>query len=303
MLRNAVDTYLAVRRAAGFKIEDGAIYLNDFVRFASAQGDTHVASPTAITWAAQARSEAQRATRLKAVIRFARFSHAADHDHEIPPDGVFCSQRRRPPPYLYSEAEIQALMAATTRLGPVGSFRPLMYRTLIGLLASTGLRISEALGLRYKDVRADGLLIDQTKFRKSRIVAIHPTTRAALDEYLVARGKLVSVDDHLFISTWRRRMCRRSVYPTFKELLKAAGLPRQSGQPRPRLIDFRHTYASNALVAGPDRRDHVGRHMLALMTYLGHASPRSTYWYLESSPELMDDIVQVCEKFIEENTP
>lgn len=302
MLKNAVDTYLAVRRAAGFKLEDDAFYLYHFARFASAHGDTHVASQTAIAWAGQARSESQRATRLKIVIRFARFSRAADHNHEIPPDGVFCFQRRRPTPYLYTEAEIQALMAATAQLSPAGSFRPLMYRTLIGLLASTGLRISEALGLRFKDIMADGLLIHQTKFGKSRIVPLHPTTRVALDEYLVERGKLVAFDDHLFISMRRRRMCREAIYRTFRELLAAAGLPRQPDRPRPRLIDFRHSFASNALVAGPDRRNHVGRHTLALMTYLGHASPRSTFWYLESSPALMDDIVRVCEQFIEENT-
>lgn len=302
MLKNAVDTYLGVRRAAGFKLKDDAFYLHHFVRFATVCGDTHVTSQTAIAWAGQASSESQRATRLKVIIRFALFSRAADDKHEVPPAGVFCFQRQRPIPYLYTEAEIQALMAATARLGPAGSFRPLMYHTLIGLLAATGLRISEALGLRFKDIMADGLLIHQTKFYKSRIVPLHPTTRIALDEYLVERGKLAAVDDHLFISKWRRRMCRQAVYHTFKELLRAAGLPRQSEQPRPRLIDFRHSFASNALVAGPDRRDHVGRHMLALMTYLGHASPRSTFWYLESSPALMDDIVRVCEQFIEENT-
>jgi len=303
MLKDAIDTYLAVRRAAGFKLLDDAFYLYHFARFATAQGDTHVKSQTAIAWAGQARTESQRAIRLKAVIRFARFSYAADNRHEIPPQGVFCFQRHRPIPYIYTEAEIQALMDAAARLEPVGSFRPLMYRTLIGLLASTGLRISEALGLCFKDIMPDGLLIRKTKFGKSRIVPLHPTTHLALEEYLVERAKLATTDDHLFISKWRRGMCRQTVYATFKELLKMAGLPRQSGLPRPRLIDFRHSFASNALVVGPDRRDQVGRHTLALMTYLGHASPSSTFWYLESSPLLMDHIVRACEHFVEENTP
>ncbi|MCD2448901.1 tyrosine-type recombinase/integrase [Methylicorpusculum oleiharenae] len=303
MLKDAIDTYLAVRRAAGFKLTDDAFYLFHFARFATAQGDTHVKSQTAIAWAGQARTESQRAIRLKAVIRFARFSYAADNRHEIPPQGVFCFQRHRPIPYLYTEAEIQALMGAAARLEPADSFRPLMYRTLIGLLASTGLRISEALGLCFKDIMADGLLIRKTKFGKSRIVPLHPTTHLALEEYLVERAKLATTDDHLFISKWRRGMCRQTVYATFKELLKMAGLPRQSGLPRPRLIDFRHSFASNALVDGPDRRDQVGRHTLALMTYLGHASPNSTFWYLESSPLLMDHIVRACEHFVEENTP
>jgi len=302
MLKDAVDTYLAVRRAAGYKLKDDAFYLYNFVRFATTRGDTHVMSQTAVAWAEQAYSEPQRSTRLKAVIRFARFSYAADSRHDIPPQGVFCAQRHRPIPYLYDEGEIQALMDAAARLGPDGSFRPLMYRTLIGLLASTGLRISEALGLCFTDFTADGLLIRETKFGKTRIVPIHSTTHSALKEYLVVRGKLATTDDHVFTSTRRRRMSRQAVYGTFKRLLKTADLPRQAGLPLPRLIDFRHSFASNALVAGPDRRDQVGSHTLALMTYLGHASPRSTFWYLESSPALMDHIVHACEHFVEEDS-
>ncbi len=194
-------------------------------------------------------------------------------------------------------------MEATAQLGPAGSFRPLMYRTLIGLLAATGLRISEALNLCFKDVMADGLLIRETKFGKSRIVPLHPTTQLAIEDYLVQRGKLATTNDHVFISMRCRGMCRQAIYANFKKLLKVAGLPRQAGLPRPRLIDFRHSFATNALIAGPDRRDQVGRHTLALMTYLGHARPSSTYWYLESSPSLMDHIVRACEDFVEENTP
>jgi integrase len=302
MLINAVDTYLGVCHAAGFKFKDDAFYLYDFARFATTQGDTHVTSQTAITWAGQARLESQRATRLKAIIRFARFSYAADNCHEVPPQGVFCFQRHRPTPYLYSEPEILALMDAAARLGPAGSFRPLMYRTLIGLLATTGMRISEALGLQFKDILTDGLLIRETKFCKNRIVPLHSTARLALERYIDERSKLATINDYLFVSTRHRKMCRQSVYGTFKKLLIASGLPRQFGQPRPRLIDFRHTFASNALLASPEGRDHIGQHMLALMTYLGHAHPSSTFWYFESSPPLMADIVKACEHFIEENT-
>jgi integrase len=303
MLKDAVDTYLAVRRAAGFKLQDDALYLYSFARFATGQGDMYVTSQAAIAWAGQAHSESQRSIRLKAVIRFARFSYAADNLQVVPPEGVFCFRHHRPIPYIYTESEIEALMDATAQLEPAGSFRPMMYRTLIGLLASTGLRISEALNLSFKDVMTDGLLIRETKFGKSRIVPLHPSTRLALEDYLAERGKLATTDDHVFVSKRRRRICRQAVYDTFKELLKIAGLPRKSGLPRPRLIDFRHSFASNALAAGPDRRDQVGRHTLALMTYLGHASPSSTFWYLESSPFLMDHIVRACENLVEENTP
>jgi len=303
MLKDAVDTYLAVRRAGGFKLQDDELYLNSFARFAMDQGDTHVVTQTAIAWARQARSEPQRDTRLKIVIRFARFSRATDSRHELPPQGVFNPQRQRPIPYLYSDEEVQALMTHAAQLGPAGSLRPHMYRTLIGLLAATGLRISEALGLCFQDVTSDGLVIRETKFRKSRLVPLHPTTRTALEDYLVKRTQLATDDDHLFVSLRRRPLSRRTIYPTFRRLLTATGLPRTPGRPQPRLIDFRHTFASKVLLTSPDNRDHIGRHMLALTTYLGHAHVSSTFWYLESSPQLMGDIAQACERFIEENTP
>jgi integrase/recombinase XerD len=303
MLKDAVETYLAIRRAAGFKLHDDALYLYDFARFATTRGGTHVVAQTAIAWAEQTRSEPQRATRLKAVIRFARFSRAADHHHELPPQGLFCAQRRRPTPYLFSDEEVQALMTHAMQLGPAGSLRPHTYSTLIGLLAATGLRISEALGLRFHDITPDGLVMRETKFRKSRLVPLHPTTRAALERYLGKRTQLAVVEDHLFVSLWGRPLKRTTVSTTFVHLLAAAGLPRKPGQARPRLIDLRHTFASKVLRTSPDGRAHVGRHMLALMTYLGHAHVRSTFWYLERSPQLMEDIAHVCERFVEEHTP
>ncbi|WP_291997107.1 tyrosine-type recombinase/integrase [Candidatus Accumulibacter sp. ACC012] len=303
MLKDALDTYLAVRHAAGFALVDDEHRLRGFVRFASAQGDTVIVAATAIAWAGQGRSESQRSNRLKMVIRFARFAHATDGRHEIPPQGVYCARRQRPTPYLYTENEIQALMAQALHLGPPGTLRAQTYSTLIGLLAATGLRISEAISLHFQDISADGLVIRNTKFKKSRLVPLHSTTQAALERYLVERRRVATNDDHMFLSTQLGPLSLDAVYPTFHKLLSACGLPRQAGQPRPRLIDFRHTFASNALIACPHARDHIGSHMLALMTYLGHAVPSSTYWYLESSPRLMEDIVNVCERLFEEQTP
>lgn len=303
MLKDALDTYLAIRHTAGLNLREDEHNLLNFFHFAYAQGDTFIIARTAITWAGLGRSEAQRSTRLKMVIRFARFAHAADNRHEVPPQGIFCAQRQRPTPYLYTEGEIRALMEQTARLGPPGSLRAQTFSTLIGLLAATGLRIAEALGLRFQDITADGLAIIKTKFYKSRLVPLHPTTQKALERYLVQRRQFTANDDHLFVSTRRCPLTHAAVYPTFIKLLAAAGIPRQPGQARPRLIDFRHTFASNALLACPNGRDHVGNHMLALMTYLGHAHPSSTYWYFESSPQLMKDIVNACEQWIKENTP
>ena len=133
MLKDAVDPSLAVRRAGGFKLQDEALYRTRFARFATAQGDTHVVAQTAIMGAGLARSGPQRPTRLKAVIRFARFRRATDSRHELPPHGVFTPQRHRPVPYLFRDEEVQALMTHAAHLGPAGSLRPHLYRTLIGL--------------------------------------------------------------------------------------------------------------------------------------------------------------------------
>ncbi len=118
MLKDDIATYLAIRRAGGFKLEDDELYLDSFARFADAQGDTHVVAQTAIAWAEQACSEAQRAQHLKAVIRFAHFSRAADSRHEVPPQGVFCPRRRRPTPYLFNDEAVLALMRQAAQLGP-----------------------------------------------------------------------------------------------------------------------------------------------------------------------------------------
>ncbi|MCL2876967.1 MAG: tyrosine-type recombinase/integrase [Betaproteobacteria bacterium] len=303
MLTDTFNTYVAVRHAAGFALVEDERYLRGFVRFANAQGDTFIVAATAITWAGKGKSEAQRSNRLKMVIRFARFAHAVDSRHEIPPQGVYCARRQRPTPYLYNEDEIRALMAQALHLGPPGTLRGQTYSTLIGLLAATGLRISEALGLRFQDITADGLVIRNTKFQKSRLVPLHPTTEAALWRYLLERRRVATDDDHLFLSSQLRPLSLDAVYPIFHKLLSVCGIPRQAGQPTPRLIDFRHTFASDALLACPHARDHVGSHMLALMTYLGHAVPSSTYWYLECSPRLMADIADVCEHLFEEQTP
>jgi integrase/recombinase XerD len=302
MLIQAVDTYLAVRRAAGFKLDAVESYLQSYAQFATAEGDTHVATQTAIAWAEQSTSEPQRHNRLSVVIRFARFSHAEDNRHEIPPERVFYRQRRHLNPYIFSDEEIQALLAQSARLGPPDSLRPHAYYTLLALLAVTGLRISEALALRFKDVTRDGLVIRETKFRKSRLVPLHETTTSALQAYLAKRCELSLEDDHLFVSRRRRPLSYFTVVDTFHHLLEAAGIPADPDRPRPRLMDLRHTFASRALETCPDGRENIGCHMLALTTYMGHARVKSTYWYLSRTPRLMIDVAEACEVFFKKET-
>lgn len=296
MLTQAVDDYLAVRRAVGFKLMSTERYLRYFVRFARARGDTLVRGTTAIDWAAQAGTEVERHRRYQCVLRFARFIHAEEPRHELPPEHVFCGYLPRPTPYLFTDAELRRLISAAGRLGPPGSLRPLTYKTLFTLLAVTGLRPAEAYALRRDDITHDGLVVRETKFRKSRLVPIHDSTRAALDHYLEHRCRIAMDDDHLFVSLAQRPLSACIVSRMFRQLLKAAELPDRPG--RPRVYDLRHRFATRALEACSDTRDHVGRHMLALTTYLGHADIKSTYWYLENTPQLMADIATRCEDFV-----
>jgi integrase len=143
-----------------------------------------VVATTAIDWAKLAQAEPQRHYRLQTVIRFAQFMAAEDSRHQIPPTGIFRSHRQRPIPYIFGETEIEQLLRAARQLGPSGSLRPHTYSTFFGLLAVTGMRVSEARALHLQDVTVDGLLIRQTKFHKSRLLPVHETTREALEHYL-----------------------------------------------------------------------------------------------------------------------
>ncbi len=297
MLTAIVNTYLSVRRAVGFKLHSVEKCLWSYAKFATARGDIRVLSTTAVEWAALASSENQRANRLKVLIRFARFARAEDSGHEIPPDNIFCSRCNRRTPYIFTDEQVKQLILHAARLGPLDSLRPHTYSTLFGLLASTGLRISEALSLRFQDITAEGLVIRETKFRKSRLVWLHETVVVALQNYLLRRGKFASMDDHLFVSRRGGKLCYAIAAETFQEVLKAAGIQARPGGPKPRLHDFRHRFAVKALEASPDTRDRITRHMLALSTYMGHARLESTYWYLESTPQLMADIADLCESF------
>jgi integrase len=298
MLMSHVDHYLASRRAAGFALEPIEGYLRSFARFATQRGETHVVATTAIDWAKLAPAEAQRHYRLQTVIRFARFMAAEDPRHQIPPHGIFRGQRPRPSPYIFSETELAQLLLAARQLGPAGSLRPHTYSTFFGLLAATGMRVSEARNLHMQDVTADGLLIRHTKFHKSRLLPVHETTRAALAQYLSHRQRVAGLDPHLFVTRRHGKLSRTVVNQTFHEALQVAGIPREAGRPRPRLMDLRHTFAVRALERSPETREQIGRHTLALTTYMGHACVASTYWYLERTPQLMVDIAATCEAFI-----
>lgn len=297
MLAQAVESYLAVRRACGFELKCQGNLLRNFAVFAEASGQTHVCSETAFQWAGLARSGRQRARRLGEVIRFARYVHAEDRRHEVPPP-VFGSEKGpRPVPYILSEDDIRRLMQAASQSG-YRTLRRYTYSTLFALLACTGLRVSEAIRLRYDDITADGLVIRCSKFRKSRFVPLHETARAALEQYLERRRPYAPFDDHVFVSLRRKPLRIEDVDSTFRTAARKIGLPCQPQRPRPTPHSLRHTFAVRALERCPDGRDRITKHMLALSTYLGHGKVSDTYWYLQATPELMRNIAERCESLV-----
>ena len=296
MLNQAIDNYLKIRRVAGFELKADEGLLRNYARFATDRSETHVRRQTAMDWAAQAPSPHQRERRLGMVRRFAEHARAEDPAHECVPQHVFAHKRRRPFPTLFSPEELRQLLDATARLRPKGSLRPHTYYTLFGLLAATGLRISEALHLLLDDVTAEGLVVRKTKFSKSRLVPLHETTAAALQRYLDQRKAVGGGDNHVFISTTGGALTYAMVNGTFHFLIASINLGSKPDQRPPRIHNLRHYFAVKALENSNGGRDAVASHMVALSTYLGHAHVTDTYWYLQATPHLMHAIADACER-------
>lgn len=297
MLTQAVESYLAVRRAAGFELKSEGNLLQSFATFSDALGKHYLCAETAIEWAGSARSLSPRARRLGAVIRFARYIRVEDQRHQLPPT-VFGSEKGpRPVPYIFSKENIQRLVQAASELGRRDTFRGHTYSTFFALLACTGLRVSEAIRLCFQDITSDGLVIRCSKFRKSRLIPLHETTQAGLERYLQRRRTYAPFDDHVFVSLRRRPLLLEDAETAFRAVIEKIGLSRGPGLPRPTIHSLRHTFAVRALETCPDGRDRITKHMLALSTYLGHGKVADTYWYLEATPELMRNIADSCQSF------
>jgi integrase/recombinase XerD len=303
MLTPAVDSYIALRRATGFAFRSEGSLLQSFAAFSDAAGKRYVTADTAIEWARSAPSLCQRARRLGQVIRFARYIRAEDARHEIPPTVFGSESRPRPVPYIFSTEEIKRILQTASGLGKRNAFRGHTYNTLFALLACTGLRVSEAIHLCFQDITADGLVIRCSKFRKSRLVPLHETTRAGLEQYLLRRRAYTPLDDHVFVSLRRRALLLHDAETAFHDIVEKIGLPRGVELPRPTIHSLRHTFAVRALETCPDGRDRITKHMLALSTYLGHSKVADTYWYLEATPDLMRNIADSCQSFFAGGRP
>jgi integrase len=297
-LRDACERYLQLRRELGYKLRGPDGLLRSFVAFAERQGAAHVSTDLALRWARQP-AGAQPATwglRLGVVRRFAVWLSASDRRTEVPPTGLLPCRYRRKSPYLYSDAEIERLVRAAGRLPSAAGLKGRTFSTIFGLLAVSGLRVSEALALDHQDVDLEeGVLrIRRSKFGKSRLVAVHESTREALADYARERDRVVGcrATEAFFLSEKGRRVTEWAARYNFAVVSRQVGLRAATTNCRhgrgPRLHDMRHRFAACTLInwyrAGVD----VEREIPKLATYLGHAHVNETYWYLEAVPELLE---------------
>jgi integrase/recombinase XerD len=297
LMINAVNTYLSMRRTAGYVLSNTEYLLRSYANFAADCQETHIRMATAIHWASKAKSIEQRHTRYETVRRFSEYVCLEDSQHEWLPANHFGYRKIRRVPRIYSPHEIQRLVLTASQLESLDSLTPHTYVTLISLLAATGMRISEALGLLISDITPKGLLIRKTKFQKTRLVPLHATAFAGIRRYLTRRKKVNFVDEHLFLSRKGHPLRYPEAHEMFRKLLKLANLQPLNGR-LPRLHELRHTFAVRALESSPAGRKRIGQHMLALATYLGHVNINATYWYLESTPVLLRDIATESENFM-----
>jgi integrase len=283
--------YLRIRRALGFKLERAEKLLGQYLTYLETIGQDQVTVGNALAWARLPTAGGGNwwAQRLSVVRCFASYLHALDPAHEIPPADILVRHARRAIPYLYTEQEIWALMAATDRLR--GRLRQRTYRTLIGLLAVTGMRVGEAIRLDRADLdlAAGVVTVRDSKFDKSRELPLHATSITALREYLPTRDahQHAAVSDALLISPAGTRLIYCNVHATFRQLRADAGLTAHSKACRPRIHDLRHRFAVQTLLDWYRDGLEVQPRLPLLSTYLGHTHPRHTFWYLQAAPELM----------------
>jgi len=299
-LQQRIDDYLAERRRLGFELRSRDTLLAGFARYVAAR---HQHGPlTAEIMADWARQDKwQRTTpstwaaRLARVRHFARYLQQFEPETEIPEEAVFGPEAGRVAPHIFHDEEVVELLAAARQLGPRGSLRPATYEILFGLMASAGLRISEAIHLRDADVdlRHGMLTIRETKFAKSRQLPIHPSTVAELARYRRQRARHVPThaDMPFLIGSRGRRLGQplgeRQAHRVFNRLRDRLGWVNRGGHAAPRLHDLRHTFAVRRMIRWHAEGADIDQMMLALSTYMGHTEIFYTYWYLTAVPELM----------------
>lgn len=304
-MRTKVESYLACRRQAGFSLRVEGQQLLSFARFADHSGHRGpLTLKLAVTWASASRGQRPltAARRIEVLRGFARYCQQFDPSTEIPPVRLFGRAHRRLTPHIYTDREIRALLAATVHLFPPGGLRGACCRAIFGLFATTGLRLSEATGLKRADVNLEqGLLhIRQAKFGKSRWVPLHPTTTRALQHYAQARDRdpMSARTDAFFVGDYGRPARSRNIEYAFHLLRRRLRWQPRGSHPAPRIQDLRHTFICRRLQHWYEDGIDIDRNILALSTYVGHAKVTDTYWYVTATPELLAIAARRFERFV-----
>lgn len=294
-LRNLLADYLALRRNLGAQLHAEGVRLPKFVSFAEERKSQYITTRLALEWAQQT-SGRHPIKRLRMVRGFAKYVAGFDARTEVPPFDCLPRKFARSRPYIYSDEEIQHLLRAAwgyQRDQPRGT-----YYCLLGLLTVSGMRIGEAIRLQTQDVDLNNgiLTIQNTKFGKSRLVPIHPTTARKLRKYWGRRDELLALRNkssrHFFITRKGTPLSHHSIYAVFRSLSVDVGLRKTTSGSGPRIHDFRHRFAVNTLIDWYRSGQDAESLLPALSTFLGHVSVESTYWYLTEYPELMKLAVQ-----------
>ena len=299
-LHSALQRYLNMRKGFGFKYQHQTRRLTAFVSFMDKCKATTITTKLAMEWATlPAGRHASWALRLTDVRGFARHIASFDPKTEVPAVGLLPGLKRAKP-YVYSDEEVSALLAAALSLPPAGALRRWTYHCLFGLIAVTGMRLSEAIGLECDDVDLDagGLTIRLTKFGKSRLVPLHPTTSTALRDYAQRRDTHLPTrrTSHFFVAERGGPLLHQYVHRVFWRLSREIGLRRPGDHAGPRVHDFRHRFAIRTLLGWYREGIDVEKQLPSLSTYLGHTCVRDTYWYLSACPELMQEATRLLDR-------
>lgn len=296
-IASQLDRYLSVRRSLGFDLRTDERVLRRFARFADHEGAAHIDTALFLRWDASLPDvgTSTRSARLGKVRLFAQWLSSIDPAHEVPPRGLLPDRSGRARPHIYSEAEIASIIATAKELPSIYGLRGLTCSTLFGLIAVTGLRISEALALDRNDLDAENgvLRVRRGKLGKERLLPLDPTVVAQLIDYGAERDRLLGgAPEAFFVNCKGARLTDCSARYNFAQACQQIGLRAHQHYCRhgrgPRIHDLRHTFAVRTMINWYRTGKDPAREMIRLTTYLGHTDPDNTFWYLEAVPELLD---------------